>query len=600
MSLDLLTRAAGRPSTLDRAARTVEAVALSGPAPAVRPGPAPDGSAGAWIEELDAAGADLTSFPGAPILKDHANSTDAAVGSVTAAKVDGGRLLVTLRLDGSPVADDLLLKIEAGSVRGVSLGYRVQSWRRAVPRDGRPVFIAAAWTPLEVSLTPLPVDPGALLRSLPAMTATTEGTTDPVVRTRTETNRTIRSIASTAGLPAAWADDLIDREADADEARRLAFDAMAKRARPVDNRAPAGSVTVGTSYEDPAVMRRAMADALAHRLAPAHVKLDGAAVQYRGHGPMALLGQLLAARGERVNPWDRDALLTRAIGAHGTSDFPALLADAANKALEAQYEAAAPTYRMIAAPRSFNDFKPHKFLRVGDFPSFKNLAEGAEVEYGSISENRETVTPAEFATGIAIGRRALINDDLGALADFSSLIAIRAAQFENATVYGLMAGDGPVLSDGKALFHADHGNKAATGSTIADGIDAAVQALRAMTGLDGARLNLRPRYLVVGPAREAAARRILAQINPTKAGDVNPWAAQFELVVDAEIAGNRWFLVAEPAQAPTLVYGYVNGAAGPQILTETDFDTQAVKVRAGLDFAAGVIDFRGVYSNAGA
>ncbi|ACI98697.1 prohead protease/major capsid protein fusion protein [Rhodospirillum centenum] len=600
MSLDILTRAAGRPSTLDRAARTVEAVALSGPAPAVRPGPAPDGSAGPWVEELDAAGADLSALIGGPVLKDHHNVTDAAVGTVAGARREGSTIIAGLRFDPSEEAEAVLAKIEAGSIRGVSLGYVVTTWRPAGTRNGRPVFVAAAWKPVEISLTPLPVDSGALIRSTSAMTATTESTTDPVVSTRTETNRTIRSIATAAGLPAGWADELIDRDADADEARRLAFEAMAKRARPVDNRAPAGSVTVGTSYEDPTVIRRAMADALAHRLAPAHVKLEGQAVQYRGHGPMALLGQLLAARGERVNPWDRDALLTRAIGAHGTSDFPALLADAANKALEAQYEAAAPTYRMIAAPRSFNDFKPHKFLRVGDFPTFRNLAEGAEVQYGSISENRETVTPGEFATGIAIGRRALVNDDLGALADFSSLIAIRAAQFENATVYGLLAGDGPVLSDGKALFHADHGNKAASGSAIADGIDAAVQALRAMTGLDGAKLNLRPRYLVVGPAREAAARRILAQINPTKAGDVNPWAAQFELVVDAEITGNRWFLVAEPAQAPTLVYGYVNGAAGPQILTETDFDTQAVKVRAGLDFAAGVIDFRGVYSNAGA
>lgn len=604
---DIMMRGLRLPSTLDRTNRTVEATALSGRAPTVRPGPAPDGSPGPWVEELDAAGADLSALTGSPVLLDHKATVDSSVGTVASATRSGDQIAVSLRFDGSPAADTVMGKIEAGSVRGVSLGYRVQRWTRGGTRNGKPVFIAAAWTPAELSLTPLPLDPGATVRSAMTTATTTETTTDPAavvdttVQNRADTNRTIRSIATTANLPASWADDLIDRGADADEARRLAFEELGKRSRPVDNRAPAGTIIVGTSYDDPAVMRRSMADALAHRLAPMHVKIDGTpAERFRGHGALAMLGQILSARGERLDPWDREGLLTRAIGAHSTSDFPLLLADAANKSLLAQYAAAAPTYRSIAAPKPFSDFKPAKFLRLGDFPTFKNLAEAGEVPYGTISENRETVTPAEFATGIVIGRKALINDDLSALGDFSSMIAVRAAQFENSTVYGLLASNGPTLSDGKALFHADHGNKAGSGTTIANGIDAAVQAIRAMTGLDGAKLNLRPRYLVVGPAQEANGRRILAQINPTQAGDVNPWAGQFELIVDAEMTGNRWLLVAEPAQVPTLVYGYVNGATGPQILTERDFDTQALKVRAGLDFAAGVIDFRGAYLNEGA
>ncbi|MFD2032775.1 hypothetical protein ACFSKM_25670 [Ancylobacter dichloromethanicus] len=58
--------------------------------------------------------------------------------------------------------------------------------------------------------------------------------------------------------------------------------------------------------------------------------------------------------------------------------------------------------------------------------------------------------------------------------------------------------------------------------------------------------------------------------------------------------------MADPAAAPCLVYGYVSGAEGPQIRTEIDFDTRAVKVAAGLDFGCGVIDFRGLYKNEGA
>ena len=39
---------------------------------------------------------------------------------------------------------------------------------------------------------------------------------------------------------------------------------------------------------------------------------------------------------------------------------------------------------------------------------------------------------------------------------------------------------------------------------------------------------------------------------------------------------------------------------GPQVRSERDFDTQAVKVAASLDFAVGAIDYRGAYKNSGA
>jgi len=617
MSDGILTRSAGRiATTLNRDARTVEGVAVSGFAPAIRDPRRgegdPAGTGQPWVEEIDPAGADLAAFRGLPLLLDHQATTRAAVGTVPGARLENGQVVVGLKFDPTPTADVAMTQVESGSVRGLSIGYRtLKRARVGTTPSGLPVFRAIAWQPLEISLTPLPVDASATIRSLnvendaAATAATTEAAGTAAITgdtlTRADSNRAIRSIAALAGLDVAWANDQIDAGATADQARAAAFEAMGKRSRQtVDNRAPAGQITVGHSYDDPAVMRRSMSDALAHRLAPGAVKLEGPAIQFRGLPALAMLGQLAAARGERLNPWDREALLTRAVGTHTSSDFPLLLADAANKALLGQYQAAAPTYRQLASQKSFQDFKAHNFLRLGDFPTFKPLAEAGPTFYGTLSENREQVKAKEFVTGLIIGREALISDDLSALSDFSSLIAVRSAQFENSTVYALLANVGPTLSDGYALFSTQHGNYVSSGTTIANGIDAAVLAFRTQTGLDGAKINVAPRYLVVGPAKEAEARRLLATINPIKASDVNPWAGQFTLIVDAEISGNRWFLAADPAQVPTLVFGYVGGAQGPQIKTETDFDSQSVKVRAGLDFAAGAIDFRGFTLNAGA
>jgi hypothetical protein len=157
------------------------------------------------------------------------------------------------------------------------------------------------------------------------------------------------------------------------------------------------------------------------------------------------------------------------------------------------------------------------------------------------------------------------------------------------------------MADGIALYHADHGNLAASGTILdEENLAAAIQAMRLQTSLDGLTLNVSPRFLVVGPAREVAARKLLAAITPAKSSDVNIFAGSMEIVVDANIADHRWYLFADPAIYPAVVYGYLVGRTGPQMRSEIDFDTQALKVAVGLDFGAGAIDTVGTYLNAGA
>lgn len=549
---------------------------------------------GGFIEVLDLAGA---SWPDTiPLLDSHRQgSLDDNLGDVTNIRREGTEIVGTVRLSKhSDKAKRIAAELTDGRSFSASIGYSVEKWAESKPA-GRRTLTAKTWRILEASLVSVPADPSSKIRNLPMPQATIETTpTQPAVQTRAAINTEIRSIAKTTGLDQAWIDAQIDAEATLDQARAAALDAMSKRSTTVSN------ITVGTDHTDPTAIRSAMADALAHRLAPSACKLEGRAVEYRGHRVLDMVGDLAVSHGERVNLRDQDALLERAVGAHSTSDFPLLLADAANKALLSQYQVAAPTYRKWAARKPFSDFRDHSFLRIGDFPAFKEINEGGEVKYGSISENAEKVRAREYGTGIAIGRRALINDDLSALSDFSSMIATRAAADENKQAYGVLATNA-ALSDTKALFHTDHANLASSPSTI-DGTNVAlaVAQLRAQKSLDGLPLNLQPAFLVCGPAKEVAARQLLAQIVAAKASDVNVWSGFAELVVDANVTGNEWYLFSAPGTAPTVVYGYVAGSEGPQVRTERDFDTQAIKVAASLDFAVGAIDFRGAVKNAGA
>lgn len=550
---------------------------------------------GSFVEVLDLDGA---SWPDTiPLLDSHRQgSLDDNLGDVTAIRREDSEIVGTVRLSKhSDKAKRIAAELSDGRSFSASIGYAVEKWAETKPA-GKRTLTAKQWRIMEASLVSVPADPSSKIRSTPMPQAIIEQTTTPApaVQTRAEINTQIRSIAKTTGLDQQWIDSQIDADATLDQARAAALDAMSKRSTTTPS-----NITVGADHTDPDAIRSAMADALAHRLAPASVKLEGRAVEFRGHRVLDMVGDMAASRGERVNLRDQEALLQRAVGAHSTSDFPLLLADAANKALLSQYAVAAPTYRQWAARKPFTDFKEHSFLRVGDVPAFTEINEGGEPKYGTISENAEKVSAKEYGTGIAIGRRALINDDLSALSDFSNGIAIRAANDENKLAYGAVKANA-ALSDGKALFHTDHGNLPTAAAFSATTIAAMVKALRAQTSLDGLPLNLQPAYLVVGPDLEVAARTLLTAIAATKTSDVNPWANFAELVVDANLGATEHYLFASPSAAPVIVYGYVGGSEGPQIRSERDFDTQAIKVAASLDFAVGAIDYRGAVKNAGA
>jgi phage major head subunit gpT-like protein len=127
-----------------------------------------------------------------------------------------------------------------------------------------------------------------------------------------------------------------------------------------------------------------------------------------------------------------------------------------------------------------------------------------------------------YGSLFALSRKAIINDDLGAFRDWGTAAGRAAAETEAGVLWSLLSqssGAGPVMGeDGKRLFHADHGNLAASGAAPAETtLSAARLALRSMKGLDGKTpIAAAPAFLVVGPALETAAEKLLASITPPR------------------------------------------------------------------------------------
>ncbi|MFN3313256.1 MAG: prohead protease/major capsid protein fusion protein [Hyphomonas sp.] len=599
-NVSLLTRRASlKPQTVNVVERNVEVVWSTG-APVRR-----RDMAGHYIERLslDPQAVDLSRLEGASVLDAHRQTAVRDVlGSVRSAAVDGKRGTALIQFSARPEVEPVWQDVLAGILRHVSVGYSVEDWAETTENGAR-VLIAVRWTPHEISLVPTPADPGAHIRMETEMTDTTTTTAPPKAQTETRAaaNAEIRSIARIAGLDQSWVDGQIDGGADPDTARRAAFEALAKRSAPAI-RTEQVRVEMGESQDDPALRARQMGEALYARINPRH-ELSEPARRYAYSTPVDMAKELLTLRGESTMALSPASLVTRAL--HTTSDFPIILGDTVGRVLRDAYQAAPSGIRRLGRQTTARDFRAVNKIMLGEAPLLEKLNEHGEIKAGTMAEAREAYKVETWARKIGITRQVLVNDDLGAFADLARRMGQAAAETEARILVTLLeagSGNGPTMSDGKTLFHADHGNKAGTGAAISDGtLSAARLALRTQKGIEDRTIRVTPRNLLVPPALETTAEKWLASIAPATAADVNPFSGSLSLVVEPRLSSaSRWYVTADPGEIDGLEFAYLSGAEGPQVESRSGWDVDGVEIRVILDFGAGFIDHRGWFMNAGA
>jgi len=228
------------------------------------------------------------------------------------------------------------------------------------------------------------------------------------------------------------------------------------------------------------------------------------------------------------------------------------------------------------------------------------------VKHGTMTEKSEAYSVRTFARIFRLSRAALINDDLGAFASAIRLMADAAAETEGNEIANMLlqgGGDGPTLIDGTRLFATARGNKAGAGSAITvENLGLAAAAMRKQLGLDGLNpINATPRYLVVGADREMVAKQVVSAIMvPSTTSNVNPFAGQLEVVVDARLTGNSWRLLADHLRFPVLELAHLEERTAPVVEQFEEAAFLGVSFRAIYDFGPGVVDWRGSYLNPGA
>ena len=133
-------------------------------------------------------------------------------------------------------------------------------------------------------------------------------------------------------------------------------------------------------------------------------------------------------------------------------------------------------------------------------------------------------------------------------------------------------------------------------------------AMRLQKGKQNEELNLAPSFLIVPAALEQTAYQLTssqytpavkAEVNEFRQGGRTALDPVVEPILDANSA-TKWYLAAQNSQVDTVEYCYLDGAEGPVIESEIGFEVDGISFRCREDFAAKVIDHRGLYRADGA
>ena len=91
---------------------------------------------------------------------------DYVIGKVNRVWIENKRGCAEIEIDTDEDSEKIYQKMLAGTLKGVSVGYRVDTWEEVpankLSLDGRfkgPADIAKRWTPFEISIVSVPADP---------------------------------------------------------------------------------------------------------------------------------------------------------------------------------------------------------------------------------------------------------------------------------------------------------------------------------------------------------------------------------------------------------------------------------------------------------
>lgn len=424
----------------------------------------------------------------------------------------------------------------------------------------------------------------------------------------------INEAVDSVNLSRKIADELISEGTPIDQAREKIITELAKTNKPVGP----GSLEMGEAARDKLVL--AAVDGLSIR---AGVRLEKPAPgheAFRGKSLSRIAEECLVQHGvdtRNMSPKQvADTILgrnRRSLSMIGESrdDFSNIISNTAERILLKAWQIAPSTWEAWCAAVSAKDFKPMQGLNISDLPTLELVNENGEYNLGHLSDMAESYSVLKYGKLFALTWEMIVNDDLRAFARIPQGFGNAARRKDNELVYDKLAGVSWTMSDGKALFHADHGNLEGTtgykGPVDSDALSSMRKNMRTQTTPAGALMNIPPKFVLVPAEQETALDILLRSVASTdsekNAGVYNPWYNSLTPIVEGYLDGksvNAWYGVADPNAIEHFEVAHLDGKREPEVFEREVFNVDGLQYKVRHVVGVGCMGFRGLWKNPGA
>lgn len=295
-------------------------------------------------------------------------------------------------------------------------------------------------------------------------------------------------------------------------------------------------------------------------------------------------------------------------GAQTTSDFPVILENTMHKLVLTGYTGQTSTWQRFCKTGSVSDFRIWNRIVPGLIGNLDGVNEHGEYKNKAIPDGQKNpIQATRKGNIIQITPETIINDDTGYIQTMATSLGAAGNRAIERAVYALLLAN-PTMSDGVALFDANHGNLAGSGAVpTVDLLDAARVAMskQKAPGPDAEYLSIVPAIAVVTGGQAGNMRVIVnAVYDPDTANKLqkpNKVNGIVRDIVDSPwLTGTTWQLFADPSVNPVFEVVFLDGQNTPIATEEINFRTSGRAWKVELPFGVGAIDWRGAYRNPGA
>lgn len=307
---------------------------------------------------------------------------------------------------------------------------------------------------------------------------------------------------------------------------------------------------------------------------------------------------------------NRHDVLAAAI-TYSESDFPNIFENTLHKTLLAGFNVIPTVYDRCSKIGTLSDFRPHIRYRSSSIGDLDVVQPNGEYKTLQLNDaERESIQGKSRGGIVNISREMLVNDDMGVFSDLTLDLGKSSKRTREKAFFALLAmnaGMGPTLGDGKAIFHADHGNiSAQPGAPTVTIVDKDRQQMASQKEPGGNDfVDIRP-SIWLGPLALSGAAKVVN--NDTFDPDANNKLQRsniarntYSQIIDTpRLTGTPWFSFADPNIEPVIEIGFLDGQQEPQLAMQEAFTQNGMKWRIVDEWGMAGVGFRGALRNAGA